>query len=99
MDDKRIDLDKAIEYIEISLYCGSQTILKGDLPRYTLACLREFKELKAKQVPVKPREHHNWDDICNDSDHVNECWLCKCNNFIDESDNYCPECGQKIDWS
>jgi hypothetical protein len=53
-----------------------------------------------KQIPAKPRENMNWDDVCNDEDFVDEHWLCHgCENYLDESEEYCRLCGQRIDWS
>ena len=65
---------------------------------------KEYEEtialLNAKEAtPVKPRENYNWDDIKDDIDYSDEHWLCPlCNRFLDESENYCPECGGKLDW-
>lgn len=52
-----------------------------------------------KQIPKKPKENYNWCDYSAEERAENSRWFCaKCNMGVDESQNYCPECGQKIGW-
>lgn len=47
----------------------------------------------------KPREHYNWCDLSEDEKLETARWYCTiCDRGLDESYNYCPDCGQKIDW-
>ena len=57
-------------------------------------------ELKERQIPQKPREHYHWGDFTKEEKLENNQWFCgKCGWQIGEEDNYCNECGQKVDWS
>lgn len=56
-----------------------------------LGCLDVIVEALEKQIPKKP--HRNYESLS----HV---W-CSCGAFIgkkDDVNNYCANCGQKIDW-
>ena len=51
-------------------------------------------------IPQKPREHYHWGDFTNEEKLENNQWFCgKCDWQIGEEDNYCNECGQRVDWS
>ena len=53
-----------------------------------------------RQIPQKPREHYHWGDFTKEEKLENNQWFCgKCGWQIGEEDNYCNECGQKVDWS
>lgn len=57
-------------------------------------------EALEKQIPQKPREHYNWCDVSIDKRREEFQWFCrKCQRGLDESENHCPNCGQKLDWS
>ena len=60
----------------------------------------QVRELKEKQIPQKPREHYHWGDFTKEEKLENNQWFCgKCGWQIGEEDNYCNECGQRVDWS
>jgi predicted amidophosphoribosyltransferase len=53
-----------------------------------------------RQIPQKPREHYHWGDFTKEEKLENNQWFCgKCDWQIGEEDNYCNECGQRVDWS
>ena len=53
-----------------------------------------------RQIPQKPREHYHWGDFTEEEKLENNQWFCgKCDWQIGEEDNYCNECGQRVDWS
>jgi rubrerythrin len=89
------EIQTAINYMKIQVENNKNKLIDNSIKNAYKTAIEALE----KQVPIKPREHHNFNDICNDTDYADECWLCKCNNFVDESDNYCPNCGQKLDWS
>lgn len=51
-------------------------------------------EALKKQISYRP-----WCDFSEDEKLENSHWFCKkCGWAVEENQNYCPECGQKIDW-
>lgn len=53
-----------------------------------------------RQIPQKPREHYHWGDFTKEEKLENNQWFCgRCDWQIGEEDNYCNECGQRLDWS
>lgn len=74
---------------------GHNIALINDLEEYqSIGTIDEFKALKEKNVAKKA--HRNYE-------HFNGCW-CECGWFVGSSKsvdrpNYCPDCGQKLDWS
>lgn len=56
-------------------------------------------EVLEKQVSVKPREHYNWCDFSEEEKKKNSQWFCsKCSRELGEENNYCSECGRKVNW-
>lgn len=56
-------------------------------------------EALEKQIPKKPVENYNWIDFDAYEKMFNAQWFCKsCDIAINENYEYCPHCGQKIDW-
>lgn len=51
-------------------------------------------EALEKQIPKKPNKHE--EDILGE---YHSCPTCLNNELDDIFDNYCPRCGQKLDWS
>ena len=52
-----------------------------------------------KQIPKKPREHYHWREFTKEEKLENNQWFCgNCDWQIGEEDNYCNECGERIDW-
>lgn len=49
---------------------------------------KEVKRLEKRDTPMKPTPYKKTIAICK-----------SCEDFVDRWDNYCPNCGQKIDWS
>jgi len=62
--------------------------------------LKITREALIKQVAKKPREHYNWCDLSEDEKLETPRWYCEsCDGVIEENYNYCPNCGQALDWS
>lgn len=66
-----------------------------------LGTLEELRETREKQVPKRPSfEGDGYDDEGNT---IYDTWICPCCNKDYEVDydeyDYCPDCGQAIDWS
>ena len=88
-NDYLIDLD---EDEEMGLTSDIADILQD---KYNLAI-----NALEKQIPQKPHEHYHWGEFTKEEKLENNQWFCgKCGWQIGEEDNYCSECGQRIDWS
>lgn len=66
-----------------------------------LGTVEELRKEREKQVPKKPNfEGDGYDDK---GDMIYDTWICPCCNKNYELDydeyDYCPSCGQAIDWS
>ena len=61
-----------------------------------LKCLDTLKELVEKASPMKVEKQENLY-------YVNDTWMCPtCGKMFEIGDDtytYCPDCGQKLDWS
>lgn len=66
---------------------------------YKLDC-KEIEEIKEKNTPKNPRLEG--DGYAPDGSFVWDTWFCpNCGSAYEvdcEKYNYCPDCGQKIDW-
>ena len=60
-------------------------------------CNQEYNDIKHRFISIKELvERDKPKKVINVND---ECPICKC--FVDfmEEDNFCPNCGQRLDWS
>ena len=79
-------------------FTDNLVIIDVDTKRRTLGlqAMQTIKSALEKQIPKKPKIYNNIypKDLY-------ECPLCECGLRANASwkDNYCPKCGQKIDWS
>ena len=52
-----------------------------------------------KQIPKKPIDSYNWEDLSEEERLETPRWYCKsCDGVIEEHYSYCALCGQAIDW-
>ena len=52
-----------------------------------------------KQMPKKPIDNYNWEDLSEEERLETPRWYCKsCDGIIEEHYSYCVLCGQAIDW-
>jgi recombinational DNA repair protein RecR len=87
-----INHEQAIERIMAEYQKVGAKIGTPDVDRSLLDALADAIDAMQKQVAVKV-------DIVRDFEDAEEPWpSCpECNEFAD--DKYCPNCGQKLDWS
>jgi rubrerythrin len=85
-------LDKTLERIKDNESDELGYILQmGDIETIDRA-LNRLDELEAKATPKKPIREYPFDSIQAD-------YYCRsCNNIVVSTDDYCPQCGQKLDW-
>lgn len=88
-------IQEIIESIDYCLECDNDSIPT------TQDDLQTIKEALEKQIPKKPDFiGDGYDDNCN---LIYDTWICpSCETQyeVDYDDyKFCPECGQKIDWS
>lgn len=62
------------------------TLLKWDALNVIIELEKRVHELKGRANPMKPTQNPLGE------------WVCKCGRVIDTIDNYCPECGRRVDW-
>lgn len=62
-------------------------------PEYRKA-KKTIEELVDKATPIKPIKEKI---IYNDFSHI-QSYYCKCDRKLNLDDNYCPNCGQRLDW-
>ncbi len=97
--------------LEELLYCiktlFEETPLQVTLQRKQMPiAISALEKQTLKKVTEEKCIHEDWES-CNDCENVSNCSLgdkCPCcNNNLDydcgEKYNYCPDCGQKLDWS
>ena len=88
MDEKRVR--EAIDFIKTLITAGN-----GDDRLYTAI------EALEKQLPKKPT--YEGDGYAPDGTFVYDAWECpncgECYEVDYDDYDYCPKCGQKIDWS
>lgn len=68
-------------------------VYKDRLKEYeSIGTIDEFKDLKEKNEPKELAEHNFQDEVHH--------YLCpSCRSIVSCNQNYCDECGQKLDWS
>lgn len=67
-------------------------------------CGMTLNECVEKQIPKKPVRGYDYDDAEDVTYSTIECPMCRYHdcNLEDSNDkkfNFCPKCGQKLDWS
>lgn len=72
---------------------GSKPILEG-----LYAMFQKLADYEDRDAPQKPKEHYHWGDFSEEEKLQNNRWFCNCGGEIEECDNYCSMCGQKIAW-
>lgn len=76
--------------------------IKSNYPPSNYTMLREGLDLAIqalqKQILKKPIENYNWCDLSIYDQDDTFRWFCKCSQGLNESENYCPNCGQAIKW-
>ncbi len=60
------------------------------------AALERAKQAVRKQIPRKPKEQY-YENQSGENGYKLFCQCCDARVF-EVSDNYCPECGQALDW-
>ena len=74
--------------------------IKGDGFQCYLETYKDAIEALAKQIPKKPIHDYIVDETQGGNLFNRDIYVCNCGNiYISKSDKFCPECGQKIDWS
>ena len=84
-----MDIIESIEIINGSIEFGKQKY--SDVASEYIEALEQAVEALLKQEPMKPTYDHRYAEM--------GCSVC--GNMMgrgDDKANYCPECGQKIDW-
>lgn len=83
------DLEKALKHYEV-----------GYAQWHDLAeAVRQSLRALGKQVARVPNEHYHWHELSNEEKKSTYQWMCcMCFQGVSESQDYCHECGQKIDW-
>lgn len=75
-------------------------LAKNSISEITEEIMRADDELEAKETPKKP---HLEGDSYSDGELVYDTWICpNCEESYEvdyDKYDYCPKCGQKIDWS
>jgi DNA-directed RNA polymerase subunit RPC12/RpoP len=80
------NLDKAISILNsIFEECGDSRI--NNVLDLLVKPFESLIELEKKNTPMKPYWEHAY--ICNNCS----------NEFVEKTDKYCSNCGQKLDWS
>ena len=88
-----INQEKALEILKgLELTTGNSNILKEPL-QLAISALE-------KQIPKKPIDSYNWEDLSEEERLETPRWYCKsCDGVIEEHYSYCALCSQAIDWS
>lgn len=58
---------------------------------------KEYLDLQDKATPKKPYCIEEYNDIFEINMHLYKCQ--NCDSYIGFGDDYCQDCGQKLDWS
>ena len=91
-----MDIQGAIQILK-DIYPSPKQIVTGEYPHVADSLDMAIQALE-KQIPKKPQEQYNWCDFTEKERHVNDRWFCECQYPLLESETYCPNCGQAIDW-
>lgn len=80
--------------IDANAFIQSLIHCKG-LGRQSLTAVLEHIE-KQPIIEAKPVKHGKWEEIRNANGEL-EGWLCKCGREVKSKENYCPNCGARMD--
>ena len=85
-----MDIIESIEIINGRIEFGKQNY--SDVASEYIEALEQAVEALWKQEPMKPTYDHRYAEMgCESCGNIVSGW--------EESPNYCPNCGQAIDWS
>lgn len=92
-------IDNIDEILNSTVYYDES--LEYEISSYDFDWLKVAKSALEKQIPKKPDLiNDGYDDNCN---LIYDTWICPCCQTEYELDydkyQYCPNCGQRIDWS
>lgn len=96
-----MDNKEAIQLLDKLLLRGNFTELYGSSPYKEVIeeAIEIARQAIKKQIPKK-LNHKTTRYVIQGLELSNDCIYCPlCNNFIDRISDYCPDCGQALDWS